>query len=164
MPSVHLEPWGPDDLPLLEKTVGDPAMMTYLGGAETAEKMAERQVKYAAPDSGMFKIIDDDSGDAIGSVGIWEREWRGETVHEAAWLVIPAFQGRGVAVDAIRQLIAQAGARPIHAFPNVENAASNAICRKLGFTLLGEHDFEYPPGHWMRCSDWRLNPVRPAAE
>ena len=153
---MHLEPWGPRDLPLLEQTVGDPAMMTYLGGAETAEKMAERQEKYAAPDSGMFKIVDDESGEAIGSVGFWEKEWRGEIVHEVGWLVIPAAQGRGIATEAMRQLLPRAGSRPVHAFPNVENAASNAICRKLGFVLLGEHDFEYPPGHWMRCNDWRL--------
>jgi RimJ/RimL family protein N-acetyltransferase len=43
------------------------------------------------------------------------------------------------------------------AYPGVDNAASNAICRKLGFTLLGAEDFEYPPGHLMRCNDWRLD-------
>jgi RimJ/RimL family protein N-acetyltransferase len=30
-----------------------------------------------------------------------------------------------------------------HAFPSVTNPPSNAICRKLGFTLKGELDFEY---------------------
>jgi RimJ/RimL family protein N-acetyltransferase len=153
---MRLEPWGPDDMPLLEKTVGDPAMMAYLGGAESPEKMAERQEKFAAPDSGMFKIVDDESGEAIGSVGFWEKEWRGEIVHEVGWFVIPSSQGRGVAVQAMRQLIPRAASRPIHAFPNVENAPSNAICRKLGFTLLGECDFEYPPGQSMRCNEWRL--------
>ncbi|MGZ8634011.1 MAG: hypothetical protein ACXWZZ_09185 [Solirubrobacteraceae bacterium] len=31
-----------------------------------------------------------------------------------------------------------------------------AICRALGFTLLGTGDVEYPPGNPMRCNDWRL--------
>ena len=46
----------------------------------------------------------------------------------------------------------------MHAFPNVENAPSNAICRKLGFTLLGAQEFEYPKdsGEFMRCNDWVL--------
>jgi hypothetical protein len=35
--------------------------------------------------------------------------------------------------------------------------SSNAICGKLGFTLLGAFDFEYPPGHPLRCNDWRLD-------
>lgn len=153
---MHLEAWGPDDLPLLEKTLGNAAMMRYLGGPETAEKLAERQERYVHPDTEMYKIVDDESGEAIGSVGFWEKDWRAETVHEVGWFVIPEFQGCGIAVEAMRQLIPLAGSRPIHAFPNVENAASNAICRKLGFSLLGEMDFEYPPGHWMRCADWRL--------
>jgi RimJ/RimL family protein N-acetyltransferase len=52
--------------------------------------------------------------------------------------------------------------RFMHAYPSVENAPSNAICRKLGFTLLGEHEFEYPPGQFMRCNDWRLDLFRRA--
>jgi RimJ/RimL family protein N-acetyltransferase len=51
---------------------------------------------------------------------------------------------------------AQRGLRSMHAFPSVDNPASNAICRKLGFTLLGARDFEFPPGSFMRCNDWRL--------
>ena len=47
--------------------------------------------------------------------------------------------------------------RFMHAYPSVDNPPSNAICRKLGFTLLGEHDFEYPPGNPMRCNDWVLD-------
>ena len=47
--------------------------------------------------------------------------------------------------------------RFVHAFPSVDNAPSNAICRKAGFTLLGERDFEYPPGHPLRSNDWRFD-------
>jgi len=38
----------------------------------------------------------------------------------------------------------------------VDNTPSNALCRRVGFTLVGTCDFEYPPGHAMRCHDWRL--------
>jgi RimJ/RimL family protein N-acetyltransferase len=44
----------------------------------------------------------------------------------------------------------------LHAFPGVDNPASNALCRSLGFTLLGAFDLEYPPGHTLRCNDWAL--------
>ena len=47
--------------------------------------------------------------------------------------------------------------RFMHAFPNVENGASNAICRKLGFELLEACEFEFPKGHFMTCNDWRLD-------
>ena len=46
--------------------------------------------------------------------------------------------------------------RYLHAYPKVDNAASNAICRKAGFILLGAMDFEYPPGHPIVCNDWRF--------
>jgi hypothetical protein len=41
----------------------------------------------------------------------------------------------------------------------VENAPSNAICRKLGFTLVNVSEYEYPKdsGNIMRCNDWRLD-------
>jgi RimJ/RimL family protein N-acetyltransferase len=48
--------------------------------------------------------------------------------------------------------------RFVHAHPSVDHAPSNAIRRKLGFTLLGSHEFEYPPGRQIRCNDWRLDP------
>ena len=63
--------------------------------------------------------------------------------------------------DATRLAIERARAlqdrRYIHAFPSVENAASNAICRKAGFTLLGPCEFEYPKGHHMTVNDWQLD-------
>jgi RimJ/RimL family protein N-acetyltransferase len=109
----------------------------------------------------MFKIVDVATGEAVGSVGYWEKDWRGEQVYEIGWSVLPAFQGRGIAGTATAQAIAEARAerkhRYLHAFPSVENAPSNAICRKLGFALVEECEFEYPAGSFMQCNDWRLD-------
>jgi RimJ/RimL family protein N-acetyltransferase len=40
----------------------------------------------------------------------------------------------------------------------VDNAPSNAICRKLGFELVDVEEYEYPngSGNILRCNDWRL--------
>ncbi|MFL5852940.1 MAG: GNAT family N-acetyltransferase, partial [Solirubrobacteraceae bacterium] len=113
----------------------------------------------------MFKIVHAASGAAAGSVGYWDKDWRGETVYEVGWMVLPEFQGRGIALAATAEAIERAAAdgthKWIHAFPNVENAASNAICRKLGFTLLGSQEFEYPKGSFMVCNDWRRDTLPP---
>ncbi len=158
---VRIEPWGPDDLELVRALNGDPAMMVHLGGPETDEKMADRQRRYAEPGSGMFKIVDTATGESAGSVGYWEKDWQDEQVYETGWSVLPAFQGRGVAVAATALVIEMAKSegvhRSLHAFPSVENGPSNAICRKLGFTLLGDSEFEYPAGSFMRCNDWALD-------
>jgi RimJ/RimL family protein N-acetyltransferase len=74
--------------------------------------------------------------------------------------VIPAFQGHAIATEATARLLDKARAerrlRFVHAYPKVENAPSNAICRKLSFELLGEIEFEYPKGTFIRCNDWRF--------
>jgi len=163
--AVRLVLWGKDDLGLLRKVIGDPAMTHHLGCPESEEKIAARQSRYERlPDSGqgrMFKIEDAATGEAVGSVGYWERTWRGEQVYETGWSVLPAFQGRGIASTATAQAVASARSgwklRFLHAFPSVDNPPSNAICRKLGFTLLEECVVEYPPGSFMRCNDWQFD-------
>jgi RimJ/RimL family protein N-acetyltransferase len=158
---IRIEPWGTGDLGLLEQCLGDPAMMTHLGGPESAEKIAERQSRYEQPGSRQYKIVDAATGEGAGYVGYWEREWRDEQVFEIGWAVTPPFQGRGIAVAATIEAIAIARAertrRFLHAFPSVQNAPSNAVCRRCGFALLGPNEFEYPKGHLMLCNDWRLD-------
>jgi hypothetical protein len=38
-----------------------------------------------------------------------------------------------------------------------ERLAAGTICRKLGFALVEECAFEYPPGSFIRCNDWRID-------
>ena len=160
---MTLEAWGSGDLPLLERLMGDPRMTEHLGGPESAEKLRERQEEYEQLEGGdrMFRIVDLATGDGVGSVGFWTKDWRGGQVYEVGWMVVPEFQGRGIAGAATAQAIDLARHddmhRFMHAFPNVDNAPSNAICRKLGFELLEACEFEFPEGHWMTCNDWRLD-------
>ena len=161
--AVTLEPWSDGDLALLTRLMGDPGMTEHLGGPESPEKLRERQGRYETLEGGdrIFKIVEVASGAGVGSVGFWTKEWRGQQVYEIGWMVVPECQGRGIALAASAQAIELArredGHDLMHAFPNVENAPSNAICRKLGFELLGPCEFEFPKGHLMTCNDWRLD-------
>ena len=158
---VRIEPWGEGDLPLLEKVLGDPEMMAHLGGPESPESIAQRHAGYEREDSRQFKIVDLTSGAAVGWVGYWELTWRDDQVYEIGWSVLPGFQGQGIGSLAAGQAILLARAdhrhRFLHAFPSVDNEPSNAICRKLGFTLLEECEFEYPPGNFMQVNDWAID-------
>jgi RimJ/RimL family protein N-acetyltransferase len=157
---IELQSWTDGDLPLLVR-LNTPAMTEHIGGPESPERLAHRLRRYTAESetSRMFKVMAD--GVAVGAVGFWDREWNGERVYETGWSVVPEFQGRGIASKATQMAIGVAAATQrrewVHAFPSVGNVPSNGICRKLGFTLAGEYDFEYPKGHWMRCNDWRLS-------
>ena len=161
---VWIEPWTADDRELLGALLGDPVMTEYLGGPESPEKLDSRQARYEA-DPRQHRVRMEGEPDGVGYVGYWDREWRGETVWETGWGVRPEFQGRGIASAAMALLIeklrADSSRRYVHAFPSVDNGASNALCRKLGFELLGAFDFEYPPGHPIRCNDWQLKIDRP---
>jgi RimJ/RimL family protein N-acetyltransferase len=162
MSQIQLEPWADEDLDLLRR-LNTPEIWAHLGGPETEEKVIKRHARYldlGAPGSGrMFTVVLE--GVTVGAIGFWEREWQDETVYETGWNVLPEFQGRGMASAAAKAIIAQAAAeqrhRWLHAYPSVDNLASNAICRKAGFTLVGEYDFEFPKGSFMRCNDWRHN-------
>jgi RimJ/RimL family protein N-acetyltransferase len=157
---AHIEPWGTGDFKLLEQ-LNAPEMTEHVGRPESPEKLAERQSRYEKTNSRQYKIIAEPGGEGVGWVGYWEHDWRDEQVWEVGWAVVPSFQGRSIASSATTQLIEAARAeqqrRSMHAFPMVENAPSNAICRRLGFTLLGEVDFPGRRGGFVRCNDWRLD-------
>jgi RimJ/RimL family protein N-acetyltransferase len=162
---LTLRPWSEEDLPLLEKLLGDPAMMTYLGGPESPEQILRRHQRYLRlSESGtdhMFTVVWGPNAESVGSVGYWRKTWQDQAIYETGWLVLPAYQGHGIATKATVAVIEHASQKPkyrfMHAFPSILNEASNAICRKLGFTLVEECQVEYPPGHSMTVNDWRLD-------
>ena len=100
-----------------------------------------------------------DAERAAGSVCIWENNVRGESINEIGWSILPAFQRQGLATGAVRAMLDKARAEGrwsvLHAFPSVTNDASNAICRKMGFSLLEEVDLEWA-GRKLHCNHWRL--------
>jgi RimJ/RimL family protein N-acetyltransferase len=162
--TVSLQRWTEADLPLLVR-LNAPEVMTHLGGPETAAQLATRHRRYVDAASSdttyVFSIVIDPGHVSIGQVAFWERSWREEAVFEMGWSVAPEYQGRGIGSRGAALALVLAGEtakhRFLHAFPAVENEASNAICRKLGFVLLEECDLEYPPGQIMRCNSWRFD-------
>lgn len=161
---VRIEPWADTDLDLLYR-MNTPKMLEHLGGPETDEKILARHKRYvelSGKGTGrMFRIVLLPELAAVGNIGYWESDWQGETVYEMGWGVLPSYQGRGIAGAAAAAAIASASAEQkiirIHAFPSIDNATSNAICRKLNFSFIAECAFEYPKGSIMRCNDWRLD-------
>jgi RimJ/RimL family protein N-acetyltransferase len=163
---MELQDLSLDDLSLYESFHCDPRMMAYLGGPWPRERLPEklkRDVATIEAGTGwIFKIISgEDSKRAVGSVCIWKHAWRDESINEIGWMILPPYQGRGLATEAVRAILDKARSEKrwgtlLHAFPAVANIASNAICRKMNFSLVEEVDLEYA-GHPLRCNHWRLN-------
>ncbi|MET7818464.1 GNAT family N-acetyltransferase [Micromonospora zamorensis] len=167
MAQVRIAPWDEDDLDLLRE-LNSPDTRKHTGGPETDEQVLarhDRYVHFAGTGQGaMFTLVLPD-GVRAGSVGYWGRDWHDRPVYELGWAVLPSHRGQGLATVAVRAVIdvlrARQDRRYAHAYPSVDNPASNAVCRKAGFTLLGETDFEYPPGQLMRANDWHLDLTAP---
>ncbi|KDN82947.1 GNAT family N-acetyltransferase [Kitasatospora cheerisanensis] len=164
---VRLVPWSESHFALLER-INTPLMRRHVGGPETAGQLLDRHRRYLElPSLGgvMFAVLA--GGEPAGSIAYHRRNWQGEEVYETGWNVLPEFQGRGLAVAAgrlmlaaLRGVVAADPAAPgsLHAFPAVDNAPSNALCARLGFTDAGPCAFEYPrgSGRFLRSNDWRL--------
>jgi RimJ/RimL family protein N-acetyltransferase len=154
-----------DDLPMYARSLTEPEMLKELGGSPPPEDLAEKLRKIVddvEKGTVWFSVIvpDGENGVAAGSVCIWDHEWNGETISEMGWMVLPEFQGRGLATEAVRTMLRRAQSENrwevVHAFPAVTNGPSNAICRKTGFFRLDEVEIE-GWGGTLRCNHWRID-------
>ena len=156
---MELRAYTDADLALTEALETDPEVMRELGGPIDRERIPALH-RRRLPDPWWLTIALEPDGPPVGTIGIWETEHGGERLHETGWMVLPAYQGRGVASGALALLLERARAEPafesVHAFPPVTNAPSNALCRKFGFALLGASDFVYA-GRTLHCNHWALD-------
>jgi RimJ/RimL family protein N-acetyltransferase len=156
---VELEAYTDRDFWLTEALETDPEVMRELGGPIERDKLPGIHRRRLG-DPWWFKIATEAGGPAVGTIGVWETQHGDETLHETGWMVLPAYQGRGIASAALTLLIERVRAErrfhSIHAFPPVTNAPSNALCRKFRFVLLGHADFVYS-GRTLHCNHWALD-------
>ncbi|MFV2087487.1 GNAT family N-acetyltransferase [Micromonospora sp. LOL_021] len=165
--SVLLRDVRPDDVDAYVRMRCDPVMMADLGGPLPVDGIAakvERDVQSAAADTQWIKMIVPDAADpamVAGSVALWTHDLDDGPVSEIGWMVLPEFQGRGLAKWAAGTLLRRAAVDgrwgSVHAYPAVTNAASNGVCRSLGFTLAGETNVPFAD-RVIRSQHWVIDP------
>ena len=159
----------PGDISTYVRMRCDPVMMAELGGPlprKGIEQKVARDVQAAAVDEAWIKMIvpGETAPEVVaGSVALWSHdEHGGEPITEIGWMVLPEFQGRGLAKQAVRMLLELARDEDrwglVHAFPATTNGPSNGICRSLGFRLAGEREVTFA-GRVLRSNDWVINPA-----
>jgi RimJ/RimL family protein N-acetyltransferase len=158
----------PGDVDAYVRMRCDPAMMAELGGPLPRDgieaKVATDVRKTRTDDYWVSMIVPDAAAPEVvaGSVTLWSHE-DGEDagLSEIGWMVLPEFQGQGYAKRAVRALLERARDDGrwgvVHAFPGLTNAASNALCRSVGFTLVGERNVTFA-GRELRTNHWRIDP------
>jgi RimJ/RimL family protein N-acetyltransferase len=159
----------PGDVEAYVRMRCDPAMMAELGGPlprEGIEAKVDTDVRRTRDDDWWVSMIVPHEATpevVAGTVALWSHE-DGEDVglSEIGWMVLPEFQGRGYAKRSVRAMLERARDDGrwgvIHAFPGVTNAASNALCRSVGFTHVGERKVRFA-GRELRTHHWRIDPV-----
>ena len=156
-----------DDVETYVRMRCDPVMMAELGGPlprEGIEAKVRRDAEAAAADhSWILMIVPDDARPDVvaGSVVLWMSGTDSAPTAEIGWMVLPEFQGRGLAKAAVAALLRRARDDGrwgvVHAYPGVTNAASNGICRSLGFALLGQEDVTFAD-RTLRTNHWAIDP------
>jgi len=165
---VRLREVEPGDLDVYVRMRCDPVMMAELGGPLPRDGIEAKVRKDVADTaSGLTRVLmilpdDAEVGTVAGTVALWAHPEGAETISEVGWMVLPEFQGRGLATAAVRALLEQAREEDrwgiVHAFPGVTNGPSNGICRRLQFTLVGEQDVVFAD-RMLRANHWQIDPA-----
>jgi RimJ/RimL family protein N-acetyltransferase len=156
-----------DDIDAYVSMRCDPGMMAELGGPLPREGI-EAKVRIDVDDcvagrAWVLMIVPDEAHphEVAGSVVLWSHAPDGDELSEIGWMVLPAFQGRGLGKAAVYAVLSRARQESrwgvVHAFPGVSNAASNGICRTLGFTLVGEQQVTFGD-RILHSNHWRIDP------
>jgi RimJ/RimL family protein N-acetyltransferase len=160
---MRLETMTGADVALRLRMESDPQMMAELGGPRPKEAIerahASSLLQAAAGECWPLKIVPDGAVDAVGTVAVWKRSDDPGEMYEIGWMVLPEYQGRGLATQAVREVCDRARRErrfgALHAYPGVTNAPSNRLCEKAGFTLVGQVEVEFG-GHRLHCNHWRI--------
>jgi RimJ/RimL family protein N-acetyltransferase len=164
---LRLRQWRGADVAPNTAMLADPGTARYItvdGKPVTEELVGWRNAAvmsghWALHGAGMFVVEEKSSGKFAGRVGPWfPPAWPG---FEVGWGIAKEFRGKGYALEAVRAAIDWAFAtfeldRIIHCIDR-ENAASQAVARRLGAEKQGETDlFGHVADVWVTSRDkWR---------
>lgn len=146
------------DLEAMLAYYSDPEVARYLlvppwteeAGREELSRLVSRQ-GIATPARALAVVVEHE-GRVIGDVGLWASDGTGAT-GEIGWVFHPDAAGRGFATEAAAAVLelgfARYGMHRITAQLDARNAASAALCERLGMRLEASHRQDYwSKGEW----------------
>jgi RimJ/RimL family protein N-acetyltransferase len=138
-----LRPFAPGDLDALHAMFGDEGVNRYLDHGPLSREAARELLARISPMTGIDAQRNElrlavelrDSGQVIGDVSLWRTSAEHNT-GEIGFVLHPHHQGRGYAVESMRELLrigfAEAGLHRIVGRCDAENLASAALMERLG--------------------------------
>jgi RimJ/RimL family protein N-acetyltransferase len=150
---MQLEPLGLDHWETYAAMWADPRTTAFIGGeprdrATSWTKFIAAAGLWPICGFGYWSFIDQETGAFVGMGGLarFERGIAGlEGFPEAGWAIAPNGWGKGLATEAMTEVLAWAdnvlNAPTIRCIIDPGNDASFKVATKLGFTSLGEVDY-----------------------
>jgi len=106
---MKLEMMAGKDVELRLRLQTDPQLMTELGGSrprEAIERAHARSLALAAEGKCWpLRIIPTGESSPAGGVDVFESSHDGEPIYEIGWMILPEFQNRGIASQAVRKVL-----------------------------------------------------------
>ena len=144
---MHLRPFRPSDAPAVHAACQDPEIQRWTTvpspyRATDARAFVEDfcPSEWASGRGAVFAIVEDHTGDLLGSIGLSGLD-RIDGVAEIGFWTVPAARGRGVMVEAVgvvcRWAFADLGRERIEWQAGVGNIASRRVAERAGFTIEG---------------------------
>jgi RimJ/RimL family protein N-acetyltransferase len=166
-----LRPWRAGDVDAAADIYSRWEVQRYLGAQPAvdadravSEARVLRWAAFAGPLHGVWAIVPQGSDRPVGSAlcKLLPRSGTGEPSPdtEIGWHLHPDCWGRGYATEAGRRLLRHAadhGVAEVFAVTYPDNAASQAVCRRVGLEFLSLTDRYYD----MECALFRSGPTVP---
>ena len=109
---MRLELMTEEDVELRIRMETDPGLMSELGGPRPKEDIERAHAKSlllaAEGECWPMKIIPDGSKMPAGNVDIFRSSHDGKDIYEIGWMILPEFQGRGLASRAVHEMLERA--------------------------------------------------------
>lgn len=134
-----------NDFDFLLRMLGDPEVMRYYprpyGEKEVREFINRTRARYREDGCGLWLLIDRESGEPLGRVGLQRQPVQGVDEFEIGYMVHRPFWRRGLATEAALAVRAYAFAERklgrVVSLIRPENLPSQSVARKLGMQVVG---------------------------
>ncbi len=140
---LRFRQWREDDFPVIREFFGDPVETRFVGGQRDAEQawrlLATYIGHYQLKGYSYLAVVEADSGDLVGSVGLWRSEPWPEL--ELGYWFLPQARGRGYASEAagaVRQYaFERLGVDTLVSYIDEDNTPSRRLAERIGGRLEG---------------------------
>lgn len=133
-----------DDLDFMAVMLGDPDVMRHFPAVEdragARRSIEKNRARYAADGHGFWLAVDKATAEPVGRIGLLRQTIDGADHAEVAYMVHAPHQRRGYAFEgaiAVRDWAFARGYDHVISLIRPENAASEAVARKLGLQPTG---------------------------